>query len=135
MVDVHGNAPVNFLDATFDGPHGTHGRMRKLLVNAPADRAWRRRDYLVLCRAYPERVQLKSSVAGGQSDAGMARKTGDRASQAKAKAGGCISNRTAAGRLVVVNGHEFGRLAGGVVGLEEDGVFRTIVGYFCEACR
>lgn len=117
MVDVHGNAPVDFLDATFDGSHGPQvvGRMRKLLVNAPADRAWRRRGYLVLCRAYPE-CSLKSSLAGGQSDAGMARKTGDRASQAKAEAGGSISNRTVAGRLVVVNGHEFGRLAGGVVG-------------------
>ena len=32
-------------------------RVRELLANAPADRAWRRRGYLVLCRAHPDRVQ------------------------------------------------------------------------------
>ncbi|CAN0192012.1 unnamed protein product [Ectocarpus sp. 13 AM-2016] len=34
--------------------------VRKLLANAPADRAWRRRRSLVLCRAQPDRVQLSS---------------------------------------------------------------------------
>eukprot|EP00903_Cladosiphon_okamuranus_P009132 g8725.t1 len=31
--------------------------VRRLLANAPADRAWRRRGYLVLCRAHPDRLQ------------------------------------------------------------------------------
>ncbi len=31
-------------------------RVRKLLANAPADRAWRRRGCLVLCRAHPDRL-------------------------------------------------------------------------------
>lgn len=31
--------------------------VRELLANAPADRAWRRQGYLVLCRAHPRRVQ------------------------------------------------------------------------------
>lgn len=36
-------------------------RVRQLLANAPADRAWRRRGFLVLCRAHHPtgRVQLK----------------------------------------------------------------------------
>lgn len=29
-------------------------RVRQLLANAPADRAWRRWGYLVLCRARPD---------------------------------------------------------------------------------
>ncbi|CAM9938027.1 unnamed protein product [Ectocarpus sp. 12 AP-2014] len=42
---------------------GDAERVHKLLCNAPADRAWRRRGFLLLCRAYPERVppRLKSS--------------------------------------------------------------------------
>ena len=32
-------------------------RVRRLLTNAPADRAWRRRGYLVLCRVHPDRVR------------------------------------------------------------------------------
>ncbi|CAB1097651.1 unnamed protein product [Ectocarpus sp. CCAP 1310/34] len=35
---------------------GDAERVYKLLRNAPADRAWRRRGFLLLCRAYPERV-------------------------------------------------------------------------------
>ncbi|CAM9835929.1 unnamed protein product [Ectocarpus fasciculatus] len=58
-------------------------RVRKLLANAPADRAWRRRRSLVLCRAQPSRVQLSS----------------DRTATLEAR----------------------------VIGLVEEGVFRTIV--------
>lgn len=32
-------------------------RVRQLLANAPADRAWRRWGYLVLCRAHPDRMR------------------------------------------------------------------------------
>ena len=33
--------------------------LTRLLKRAPQDRAWRRRGYLVLCRAYPDRVRLE----------------------------------------------------------------------------
>ncbi|CBJ48667.1 ankyrin repeat protein [Ectocarpus siliculosus] len=59
-------------------------RARSLLARAPADRAWRRRGLLVLCRAHPDRLQLGGDLAG---------------------------------------------LVAGVGGLEEVGVFRTIVLY------
>eukprot|EP00903_Cladosiphon_okamuranus_P009133 g8726.t1 len=39
-------------------------RMHRLLANAPADRAWRRRGYLVLCRAHPDRVQHPQVTRG-----------------------------------------------------------------------
>lgn len=38
--------------------------VRTLLARAPADRAWRRRGLLVLCRAYPDRLQLEGDLAG-----------------------------------------------------------------------
>lgn len=41
----------------FDQPGGlTRGQL--LLLNAPVEKAWRRRRLLVLCRAHPNRVQL-----------------------------------------------------------------------------
>ena len=47
-------------------------RVRKLLVNAPADRVWRRRGYLVLCHAHPDRMELtqesSSTANGGRSE-------------------------------------------------------------------
>ncbi len=38
-------------------------RVRGLLARAPADRAWRRRALLVMCRAYPDRVRLGGDMA------------------------------------------------------------------------
>ena len=52
--------------------------MRQLLANAPADRAWRRRGYLALCRAYPDRVRRK-----------QARNVTDHADRARTEASGC----------------------------------------------
>ncbi|CAN0538669.1 unnamed protein product, partial [Ectocarpus sp. 12 AP-2014] len=37
--------------------------VRKLFERAPRDKAWRRRGWLVLCRAFRTRVQLKSETA------------------------------------------------------------------------
>lgn len=46
-------------------------RLRKLLENAPADRAWRRRGVLALCRAFPDRALLSPDtvVADGAAAA------------------------------------------------------------------
>ncbi|CAN0539062.1 unnamed protein product, partial [Ectocarpus sp. 8 AP-2014] len=38
-------------------------RVQQLLANAPADRAWRRRGLLVLCRAHPGRAQWRQQVS------------------------------------------------------------------------
>ncbi|CAN0348494.1 unnamed protein product, partial [Ectocarpus sp. 12 AP-2014] len=37
-------------------------RASKLLARAPQDRAWRRRGFLVLCRAHPDRVRLAVEI-------------------------------------------------------------------------
>ncbi len=39
-------------------------RVRNLLARAPADRAWRRRGLMVLCRAHPDRLRLEGALAG-----------------------------------------------------------------------
>lgn len=41
------------------------------LIRAPADRSWRRRGMLVLCRAYPDRVRrlaVYAKPSGGECD-------------------------------------------------------------------
>ena len=45
-----------------------YDRVRSLLMNAPAERAWRRRGYMVLCRARPDR--LKPPQDNSQTHAG-----------------------------------------------------------------
>ena len=62
-------------------------RVRELLANAPADRAWRRRGYPVLCRTHPDRMRQVRD--GGDWAVAMER----------------------------------------VLALQEEGIFRTIVGY------
>lgn len=46
-------------------------RLQKMLENAPADRAWRRRGVLALCRAFPDRARLSPDAvdANGVSTA------------------------------------------------------------------
>ncbi|CAM9705622.1 unnamed protein product [Ectocarpus fasciculatus] len=43
---------------------GDEERVRSLLARAPAERAWRRRGLLVLCRVHPNRLQLGGDLAG-----------------------------------------------------------------------
>ncbi|CAM9307678.1 unnamed protein product, partial [Ectocarpus sp. 4 AP-2014] len=56
VVDRDGNRPIDVIGTTSraqeESGHqrGEHESLRKLLANAPADRAWRRRGILVLCR-------------------------------------------------------------------------------------
>ena len=83
-------------------------RVCKLLRDAPADRAWRRRGFLVMCRAHRDRLSgIKESTA---TDDDMPMRCGR---QAVAEETGCRWNAVAA-RLV---------------GFEEEGIFRTAVGY------
>eukprot|EP00903_Cladosiphon_okamuranus_P016085 g14849.t1 len=96
-------------------------RVKALLLQAPAERAWRRRGLLVLCRAHPDRVgfglarpHLKRPPAEDVRKA--APKTRSRAKLAAAEAG-------------IAAHQDWSWAAGWVLGLEEEGLFRTIVGY------
>ena len=97
-------------------------RVRELLANAPADRAWRRRGYLILCRAHPDRVQ-QSQVISGTRHADAARRPRSRAKQAREKgsAGDSGVEESAGGDWAVVVAR--------ALQLQEEGIFRTIVGF------
>lgn len=78
-------------------------RVRDLLHNAPADRAWRRRGFLVLCRAFPDRVHQNvgnntptahAAVAGEESPEAHPRSRPRLETPPKSGAGG---NSSAAG--------------------------------------
>lgn len=107
--------------------------MRGLLANAPADRAWRRRGYLVLCRVHPERLQQKQVISG-------TRHTNAPATDRSLDTGYCTVLRTPAEASdcheTAVGGSNVDELDGGwaaavtkVSRLPEEGEFRTIVGY------
>eukprot|EP00903_Cladosiphon_okamuranus_P016928 g15604.t1 len=58
-------------------------RVHKLLANAPADRAWRRRGYLTMCRAHPDRLWRREI---NYPDAGMTPRSRSRGKPATAGA-------------------------------------------------
>ncbi len=101
-------------------------RVRKLLANAPADRAWRRRGYLVLCRAHPDRAQQAPENSG--APAGKSRMTRSDTKLARTEAFGC--RETGGGSAVDgLVGGEWAIVVARVLALREEGIFRTIVGY------
>lgn len=73
--DDEGNTPsskIPAIDRAAKDDRPRLERLSKLLSRAPQDRAWRRRGFLVMCRAFPDRVRLESkttdtiAVANGQ---------------------------------------------------------------------
>lgn len=83
-------------------------RIRQMLASAPADRAWHRRGWLVLCRFYPTRAQLVEN------------------SNCSPRSAKELRTRS------VASGAEFRgltQLVGKVVGLESDDVFRSVVSF------
>ena len=108
--------------------HDEIERTRLLLSRAPADRAWRRRGWLVMLRA-----RKASHDSGG--DGGRAGSSGDAGGQ---QGGRCKEARTESGcREGSGTGGDGGegrnvcmsKLVSSLVELEPDGVFRTIVGF------
>ena len=72
-VDRDGRTAADVVESLVGGNDGVAGdveRVRKLLANAPADRAWRRRGFVVMCRAhYPGgRVRLGQVNIVAQED-------------------------------------------------------------------
>lgn len=93
-------------------------RVRQLLANAPADRTWRRRGFLVLCRAHPNRVHLLT---------GMAPRTRSRARLAETTAGRV--DPQIPGSNEPVRGGSWPGVVAKLLGLAEEDVFRKIVRY------
>eukprot|EP00903_Cladosiphon_okamuranus_P011646 g10954.t1 len=98
-------------------------RMRELLANASADKAWRHRGYWALCRAHPDRLEegpLRSDNA--QTDGNKRRRMRIRSSSRRASS-------VRAKVVVKSNGGIWADAAAWVLGMGEDAIFRTIVGY------
>lgn len=148
-----------------DGVKQEIERVKILLLHAPADRAWRRRGYLVLCRAHPDRIQLTTMMHYHEERRNPATNTDDDAvtttfapprtrSRAKRVAAEAASTAcmnvglelnssrgssgggggAAATKMNTMqdggrNSHKWAVVAGWVLGLKEDGLFRDIVGY------
>lgn len=120
-------------------------RLSKLLASAPQDRVWRRRGFLVLCRAHPDRVRLvveipKTAVeASGQQPQERPGRRARKGQQAKVNvdvgdAHGSVGGEGSARAGIVRaddprGGSGFEFAAGWLVALAEEDVFRKIVGF------
>ena len=96
--------------------------VERLLLNAPFDRAWRRRGYLVLCRAHPDRVQMGQEISS--EDPGLGRNVASRTG-ASGHSSAIVGDSAVDERI---HGDWAGVVAK-ILGLQEEGIFRTIVGY------
>ncbi len=128
IVDEDGNAAADVVGGDVEEEDRVAEdveRVHKLLANAPADRAWRRRGYLVICRAHPDRVEQMPEMRSALTATGRMTRRSD------------ILGRTEASRCQDVGGSaveegtraDWARVVGAVLGLQEEGIFRTIVGY------
>ena len=86
--------------------------IRWMLARAPADRSWRRRGWLVMARSCPAKVQLAKESGGDGGGTGNGKEPG----------GGGSGTRDQ-------TGIDLEHLVGAVVGLDETGVFRAVVGF------
>lgn len=100
--------------------------VRTLLANAPADRSWRRRGFLALCRAHGSR--LDPGQEGSATHAGGAPSADSRGNSARteARTGGGAGREGARDELSRPN---WPGVVLKVLELAEEGIFRTIVGY------
>lgn len=108
-------------------------RVRELLANAPADRAWRRRGYLVLCKARLLRPSNRGA-RGSQSRKGLHGENGRRHQQGigEGSLDGGMSESFVSNPIVQVDKGAAGDARSAivrVVELVEEGLFRNIVSF------
>ena len=132
ITNKDGETAADIIGALFDDEEGDPlvedvERVRRLLANAPTDRAWRRRGYLVMCRALPDRMRQVQESRSGQVT--VARRTRRDAKLGRSE--GCDDNRTeGCGAVVGYNiGGDWVDVVSSLLGLQEEEIFRTIVGY------
>ncbi|CAM9158278.1 unnamed protein product [Ectocarpus sp. 12 AP-2014] len=133
-VDGNGKTPVDLFEEValqVDWEFPELERALELLARAPADRAWRRRGWLVMLR---ERTEKERKGCGGRRRKGKKRRSGEglllgdgaRGGNNKVRGGGRSRGCGRARAAVKVDLRGF---VNTLVGLESNGVFRTIVGY------
>lgn len=109
-----------------------YNAVRRLLANAPADRAWRRRGFLTMCRAHSGRLDPRGREGGAAHAAGGAPSASGRVDSARAEAadgGGVGAGGEGALCVGGVRPSSWPEVALKVLGLAEEGIFRTVVGF------
>lgn len=108
-------------------------QVRKLLANAPADRAcrvWARRRFVVMCRAFPDRVRLtggSQSPSTGDSTTSPAKKKAATAEIGEGEPSECGQGATnGAPKRDTVFAHDFSGAMGSLMGFQAE-LFRSIV--------
>lgn len=145
-IDKHGNTLAEALGISFP-PDGEddgatlarkHERLRDMLARAPANRAWRRRSWLVMCRSRSISQQHGIGATGTRrSIEGLGSKPPDQGHTSKKTktnegvsvgvGGGC--DRGEASTASAEPHDEFEELMTPVFGLNEEGIFRTITSF------
>ena len=152
-LSIDGLPPVELLDHDLDESENRCSqeeveRARLLLAHAPADRAWRRRGWLVMLRSRASKVEVAShGTSGGCSNvAGIQETEGQKTSGTEVAAGvqhddtrwqrsrggeGEVGDLlgVGAGDGADSNGSSFNGVVALLLGLELEGVFRTVVGF------
>eukprot|EP00903_Cladosiphon_okamuranus_P016388 g15113.t1 len=124
VIDMNSQTPADVIGSGIEGEDsGAEGveRVRKLLANAPGERACRRRGFLVLCDAhYPSgRVELCHGNSHAHNT-GIAKRTNSRARQLRAEA----EWAGVASMLMGVGADPISLMGDGA-----DNIFEAIVGY------
>eukprot|EP00903_Cladosiphon_okamuranus_P011597 g10907.t1 len=124
LLDDDGHTPADLLnkelEESSDDEDDELERMRELLVNAPADKAWRRRGYWALCRAQPDRLREGLLRTRKNRPYGRARQITRSSARAL---------RMRAEMDPKSKGGSWDDAAVWVLGRGEDAIFQTIVGY------
>ena len=150
IADEDGHIAADMMGRAVEEKHRVAGgveRVRELLANAPADRAWRRRGYLALCRKHPDRLRLprqdNATVAAAAAAAASARagatsrlRSGAKLARMEAASGGggggggSSSSTATAGSGANRRGcGDWTDVVTRVLTLQEEGIFRAVVGY------
>ncbi|CAN0010612.1 unnamed protein product [Ectocarpus sp. 13 AM-2016] len=122
-----GKTPADMMRAwEQNGPETNHQCLLRMLARAPADRSWRRRSWLVLCRSCPTRVQIANRSEGGSISSSSSSSMGNSAKVARVSVeGSSLGDEETEDQTTV----DLRDLAGRLVGLEDDGLFRLVVGF------
>lgn len=135
-VNDQGKTPADIVGPRTMHDYSSLGRISTLLANAPrdrSDRAWSRRGFVVLCRAFPGRVRLglvppenRNTEEGAPASTASRNPTADQPIPPTTTVKGGIEEGRPAGAKKK-GATEFSAAMGRLTGLQEDGIFRNIV--------
>ncbi|CAM9096675.1 unnamed protein product [Pylaiella littoralis] len=140
IADMEGFTPQDFAESKLEDEQifgvgeseAELERVLMLLMNAPADRAWRRRRFLVLCRAFPDRVQLSQqgiTTATTTSRGGSGNSVSNNSRLCVARTAPMTRRRAKLVKLAQAEA-DWARLSDMLLtGWGEEAIFRMIVGY------